>query len=71
MGIKMIEGDDQVRVQKCGQKIQNILDQYDCALVPQLMIVAGQMQHGVSIAAKSREKPLTGKQLPQGVVLAK
>jgi hypothetical protein len=53
--VKLIEGNDQVRVEKCGQAIQQILDKFDCVLIPQLQIVAGKTQHLVSIAAKSRE----------------
>jgi CO dehydrogenase/acetyl-CoA synthase delta subunit len=53
--VKLIEGSDEVRVQKCGQAIQQILDKFDCTLIPQLHIIAGNTQHAVSIVAKSRE----------------
>ncbi|MHC4239788.1 MAG: hypothetical protein ACYSUC_08545 [Planctomycetota bacterium] len=66
--VKFIEGDDNVRVQKCGQAIQRVLDKFDCALVPALQIVNGRIQHAVSVVAKSREagQKVT---LPQGMKL--
>ena len=36
--LKMIEGDDKIRAQRCLQNIQVILDHYDCELHPQCTI---------------------------------
>jgi len=35
---KMIEGDDQQRSAKCLRKINNLLNQYDCILIPEIII---------------------------------
>jgi hypothetical protein len=53
--MKLIEGDDKVRAQKCYQEVQRVLDLYDCVLLPELKIVGGQPQHMVHIAPKPRE----------------
>jgi hypothetical protein len=68
--VKYIEGSDEARVQKCGAAIQQVLDRFDCVLVPQLQIAGGKMQHSIGLVAKSREV-LEGKKIetPTGVKL--
>ena len=56
-GIKMIEGDDNVREQKCLQDIQRTVDQYDCVMIPEIIISGVKVMSRVSIVAKSRTKP--------------
>lgn len=70
MTVKMIEGDDRARASKCMAEIQNVLDRYDCTLLPRLEIVGGQIQHAVAIVLKDRNQTLSGKILtPQGMKL--
>ena len=54
---KLIEGDDQVRASKCMQQIHNILDQYDCAMIPEFIISGKEILSGIKIVAKPRVIP--------------
>ena len=36
---KLIEGDDKKRAAKCMQRISKLLQQYDCAMMPELTII--------------------------------
>jgi hypothetical protein len=60
--IKMIEGDDRLREQKCLQEIQRVCNQYDCEMVPEVIISRGQIITRVAITAKPRVAPETGRQ---------
>lgn len=53
-GIKNIEGDDRVRVKKCTQELEVVLQRFDCVLVPQVVITGGNVQGMVRIVAKPR-----------------
>lgn len=61
-GVKMIEGDDKVREQKCLQEIQRILGQYDCDMRPEVIISGPQIMTRVTIIAKPRVAPPQGEQ---------
>ena len=55
MTVKLIEGSDQVRAQKCLAEITNICAAYDCQMVPMLMLgPAGVIAAKVEIQAKPR-----------------
>lgn len=53
---KMIEGDDQVRAEKCLQEINAILQRYDCRMDPQIVITGNQTMSRVIIQAIKRVK---------------
>ena len=53
-GVKMIEGDDKVRQEKCLAEIQGILGRYDCDMIPEITIAPGQIRAMVRIQAKPR-----------------
>lgn len=53
-GVKMIEGNDSVRENKCLQEIQRVCSQYDCDMVPEVIISRGQIMTRVAIIAKKR-----------------
>jgi len=53
-GVKMIEGDDQVREQKCLQEILRICRQYDCDMKPEIIISGTQIVTRTVIVAKPR-----------------
>ena len=59
-GVKMIEGDDRLREQKCLQEIQGLLDMYDCNMVPEMIISGPNIMTRVSIVAKKRVAPVPG-----------
>lgn len=61
-GVKMIEGNDKVREQKCLQEIQRILGQYDCEMRPEVIISGPQIMTRVTIIAKPRVAPPQGAQ---------
>ena len=52
--IKFIEGDDKIRQEKCLDKIKEVLNQYDCFMIPELNISGDKMQSRVRIMAKPR-----------------
>ena len=60
-GVKMIEGDDTIREQKCLLDLQRVLEQYDCNMVPEVVITGGQIMTRVAIIAKKRVMPADGK----------
>ena len=51
---KFIEGNDQIRANKCMQQINDILDQYDCAMIPEFIISGKEILSGIKIVAKPR-----------------
>jgi len=53
----MIEGDDKKRAEKCLQKIKNVLDQYDCVIVPVVIIEGTRIQSAMDVKAKPRQVP--------------
>ena len=54
---KLIEGDDKKRANKCLHKINNILIQYDCVVIPELNIKGdGSVQGRILIKAIPRTK---------------
>ena len=55
-GVKMIEGDDQIRARKCMAEIQETLMRYDCVLIPTLTLTPGSVNGNVAIIAKPRAK---------------
>ncbi len=48
---KVIVGDDKLRAQMCGQEITQILEKYDCTMVPNLEVKV----RGFNIKPKPRE----------------
>jgi hypothetical protein len=60
--IKMIEGDDRVREEKCLQEIRRICQQYDCLMRPELVISGNNIQTRVAIVAQPRIAPQGGSQ---------
>lgn len=52
--VPLIEGDDQIRVRKCAQKIENALKQFDCFMRPEITIEGTKIIPKVQIMAKSR-----------------
>ena len=69
--MKFIEGNDALRARKCFEEIQTTLSRYDCILIPDLQIIAGQVRHGIKIVAKDRTKITEGKNITndQGIRL--
>lgn len=61
-GVKMIEGDDQVREQKCLQDILRVLKSYDCEMMPRIVFEGVTISSMVQIKAKPRVAPLQGTQ---------
>ena len=53
--IKLIEGDDEARQNKCAAEIGEVLKRYDCVMIPTLIIVSGKMIHRVDVVAKQRD----------------
>lgn len=53
--IKLIEGDDEVRQNKCAAEIGEILQRYDCVMVPTLIMAGTKMLHRVDVLAKQRD----------------
>lgn len=43
-GVKMVEGDDQVRAKKCLADIQILLQKYDCQMLPIIVLGPGGVQ---------------------------
>ncbi|MBC8459257.1 MAG: hypothetical protein H8D67_14790 [Deltaproteobacteria bacterium] len=56
----MIEGDDQLREQKCLMEINRLLAMYDCNMVPEMIISGPNIMTRVSIVAKKRVAPVPG-----------
>lgn len=54
-GAKLIEGDDKIRERKCLEHIQQILEAFDCMLIPQLTLTPLGIQGRWGVKAKSRE----------------
>ena len=54
-GPPYIEGDDQKRALKCNEKINMLLKQYDCVIVPQFVITGTELTTGWMIGALPRE----------------
>lgn len=48
---QLLQAERQERVAACHQAIQQVLQTYNCRLVPHLEIVAGAVQHSVEIVA--------------------
>lgn len=61
-GVKMIEGNDKVREEKCLQEIKRILAQYDCEMRPEMVLGGQQILSRVAIVAKPRVTPPQGTQ---------
>lgn len=55
MGIKIIEGNDDVREKKCAMVINTILKEYDCVMIPVFTIVPGQIEGKIDVIAKPRK----------------
>lgn len=54
--VKLIEGDDRVRAQKCLQAIHEVLGQYDCVLIPRVTVpVLRPEDINFQVVANSRE----------------
>ena len=54
-GIKFIEGDDKIRTDKCLAEINEILEQYDCIMMPEFLISGINMQSRVKIMVKPKK----------------
>lgn len=60
-GLKLIEGNDKIRMEKCVAGVNEVLNQFDCAMVPVVTLRPGQMvQGGVEIVAIPRELKIPG-----------
>jgi len=53
--IKLIEGDDEARQNKCAAEIGEILKRYDCVMIPTLIMAGTKMIHRVDVVAKKRD----------------
>jgi len=53
--LKMIEGDDKVRAERCLQNVKVILEQYDCELHPVVTLTPRGNKFGFNIVALPRE----------------
>lgn len=51
---KLIEGSDKMRTQKCLQRIQEALSQYDCELHPQVTITPRGNNYSYAVVAINR-----------------
>jgi len=56
--VKMIEGSDKVRAEKCLMNINIILEQYDCELHPLVTVTPRGNKFGYNIVAKPRGAPI-------------
>jgi hypothetical protein len=54
--LKMIEGDDKVRAERCLQNIKVILEQYDCDIHPVVTLTPRGNSFGFNIVAQPRGK---------------
>jgi hypothetical protein len=64
MAVKMIEGSDEVRTQKCIQAVNEILEAFDCVMSPIIILGAqGVVQAQCAIKALPRAKQ--GAEVPQ------
>ena len=54
--LKLIEGNDKVRAQRCMQNVQVILDQHDCELHPLVTITPTGNEYGFRVFPKPRIK---------------
>jgi len=53
--MKQIIGDDKIRVQMCMNDVIKVLESYDCALIPEIIISGnGQITGRLQIVAKPR-----------------
>lgn len=57
MTISLIETDDKIRAEKCLAAIQNILQQFACQIIPQVIITGVRLETGFIIAANPRIPP--------------
>jgi hypothetical protein len=53
-GVKMIEGNDELREEKCLQEILRILSRYDCDMKPEIVISGHQILSRVAVVVKQR-----------------
>lgn len=53
-GPPYIEGDDQKRAQKCNERVNMLLKQYDCVIVSQFVITGTELRTGWLTAALPR-----------------
>jgi len=54
-GVKLIEGNDQVRSQKCLGEIDAVLESYDCTMMPEFLVSGGKVSQRIKIIAKPRD----------------
>jgi len=54
--VKYIEGSDEIKVNKCFQEVQAILDRYGCVLVPHVQIIANRIVSGIKLLPKGKEE---------------
>jgi len=52
--VKLIEGNDQVRSQKCLNAIMKLLDQYDCIMKPEITFSGNQIISKIHVEPKPR-----------------
>lgn len=52
---KMIEGSDKVRAQKCAQEIIQILQAYDCEMIPEVVISGANIVGNMRVVPKPRD----------------
>ena len=60
MTIPLIEGSDKIRAEKCFAAVQNVLQQFDCEIIPQIIHIGLAVEAGYLIAAKPRTMPPGG-----------
>ena len=54
--LKLIEGNDKVRAQRCMQNVQVILEQHDCELHPMVTLTPMGNEYGFKVVPKPRIK---------------
>ena len=54
--LKLIEGNDKVRAQRCMQNVQVILEQHDCELHPMVTLTPMGNEYGFKVVPKPRQK---------------
>ena len=53
--VKFIEGDDKVRTKECMAEINEILEQYDCIMIPEFLFSGTNLQNRIKIMPKPRD----------------
>ncbi len=65
-GIKLIEGNDEVRAKKCLNQIQNILNAFDCTMAPMIILGPQGVQRATVNVVPMPRQPVTSPGVPPG-----